>query len=63
MHGLDHLPHEPSIVVANHPSWLDGLGLATVLPYGFRFVAGEVLAQERMSGGCPVFRGTSVAAG
>ena len=50
MHGLDHLPHEPSIVVANHPSWLDGLGLATVLPYGFRFVAGEVLAQERMSG-------------
>ncbi|MGB8505012.1 AMP-binding protein, partial [Mycobacterium sp.] len=50
VHGLDHLPHEPSIVVANHPSWLDGLGLATVLPYGFRFVAGEVLAQERMSG-------------
>ena len=47
MHGLDHLPDGPSIVVANHPSWLDGLALATVLPPSFRFVAGEVLERRR----------------
>ena len=50
VHGLDHLPDVPSIVVANHPSWLDGLALAAVLPHSFRFVAGEVLQHEGPSG-------------
>src|SRR5271165_3329432 len=50
VHGLDHLPDGPSIVVANHPSWLDGLALAMVLPPSFRFAAGEVLEHEGLSG-------------
>ena len=37
VHGLDRLPDGSSIVVANHPSWLDGVVLATVLPPSFRF--------------------------
>jgi 1-acyl-sn-glycerol-3-phosphate acyltransferase len=48
--GLDRLPDGPSIIVANHPSWLDGLALATVLPHSFRFVAGEVLEHEGQIG-------------
>ena len=40
----------PRIVVANHPSWLDALALATVLPPSFRFVAGEVLEHQGLSG-------------
>ncbi len=48
--GLDHLPDSPCIIAANHPSWLDGPALASVLPPSFRFVAGEVLAQERLNG-------------
>ncbi len=50
VHGLDRLPNGPSIVVANHPSWLDGVVLATVLPPSFRFVAGEVLQHQVLSG-------------
>ncbi|AFM18009.1 acyl-CoA synthetase (AMP-forming)/AMP-acid ligase II [Mycolicibacterium chubuense NBB4] len=50
VHGLDQLPQGPAIVVANHPSWLDGLALATVVPPSFRFVAGEVLEHERLIG-------------
>src|SRR5271157_1129258 len=50
VHGLDRLPNRPSIVVANHPSWLDGVVLATVLPPSFRFVAGEVLQHQVLSG-------------
>lgn len=49
-HGLDRLPQRPSIVVANHPSWLDGLALATVVPPSFRFVAGEMLQHEGLIG-------------
>ena len=48
--GLDRLPDGPSIVVANHPSWLDGPALATVLPDRFRFIAGEVLQHEGLTG-------------
>jgi len=36
--------------VANHPSWLDGPALATVLPDRFRFIAGEVLQHEGLTG-------------
>ena len=50
VHRLDHLPGVPAIVVANHPSWLDGLALATVLPHSFRFIAGEVLQHEGLTG-------------
>ncbi|MGB5110943.1 MAG: AMP-binding protein, partial [Mycobacterium sp.] len=50
VHGLDRLPAEPSIVVANHPSWLDAVVLVTVLPPCFRFVAGEVLERQVLSG-------------
>jgi 1-acyl-sn-glycerol-3-phosphate acyltransferase len=50
VHGLDRLPDGPSIVVANHPSWLDALALATVLPHSFRFVAGEVFKGEVLVG-------------
>lgn len=50
VHGLAGLPRGPSIVVANHPSWLDGPGLAMVLPHAFRFVAGEVLEHEALTG-------------
>ena len=50
VHGLDRLPDGPSIVVANHPSWLDALALATVLPYSFCFVAGEVFKREVLIG-------------
>jgi len=44
--GLDRLRNGPTIVVADHPSWLDGLALATVLPHSFHFVAGEVLEHQ-----------------
>ncbi len=50
VNGLDRLPAEPSIVVANHPSWLDAVVLVTVLPPCFRFVAGEVLERQVLSG-------------
>ena len=50
VHGLDRLPDGPSIVVANHPSWLDAVVLATVLPPSFRFVAGEVFEHQVLSG-------------
>jgi 1-acyl-sn-glycerol-3-phosphate acyltransferase len=49
-HGQDRLPGGPSIVVANHPSWLDGVVLAMVLPPSFRFVAGEVFQRQVLSG-------------
>ena len=50
VHGRDRLPAGPAIAVANHPSWLDGLALSTVLPHSFRFVAGEVLQREGLTG-------------
>jgi 1-acyl-sn-glycerol-3-phosphate acyltransferase len=50
VHGLDRLPDGPSIVVANHSSWLDALALATVLPQSFRFVAGEALEGAKLIG-------------
>ena len=48
--GRDRLHDGPAIVVANHPSWLDGLALTTVLPHSFRFVAGEVFQGEGLTG-------------
>ena len=48
--GLDRLPPGPSLVVANHPSWLDSLVLAMVLPPSLHFVAGELFARQALSG-------------
>jgi 1-acyl-sn-glycerol-3-phosphate acyltransferase len=50
MHGLDDLPGGTSIAVANHPSWIDPLVLASVMPRSFHFVAAEVLEHQRLSG-------------
>ncbi|MDW5609722.1 AMP-binding protein [Mycolicibacterium sp. D5.8-2] len=48
--GRDRLPDSPAVVVANHPSWLDGVVLATVLPDAYRFVGGEVLEHKWVIG-------------
>jgi 1-acyl-sn-glycerol-3-phosphate acyltransferase len=48
--GLDHLPAGTSIAVANHPSWIDPLVLASVLPQPFHFVAAEVLEHQGLNG-------------
>ena len=37
--GLEQLPPGPSIVVANHASYIDGIVLTAALPGGFSFVA------------------------
>ncbi len=39
VHGLEQLPSGPSIVVANHASYIDGIVLTAALPGGFSFVA------------------------
>ncbi|MBS4730697.1 AMP-binding protein [Mycobacterium sp. SM1] len=49
-HNLDRLTRGPSIVVANHPSWIDPFALAAVLPPSFHFVAGEVFRRQVLSG-------------
>ena len=50
VHGLDHLPAGTPIAVANHPSWIDPLVLASVMPQSFRFVAAEVLQHQGLNG-------------
>jgi 1-acyl-sn-glycerol-3-phosphate acyltransferase len=50
VHGLDHLPAGTCIAVANHPSWIDPLVLASVMPQSFHFVAGEVLEHQGLNG-------------
>ena len=50
VHGLDHLPAGTSIAVANHPSWIDPLVLASVMPQSFHFVAAEVLQHQGLIG-------------
>jgi 1-acyl-sn-glycerol-3-phosphate acyltransferase len=36
--GLENLPATPSVVVANHASYMDGILLTAVLPHHYRFV-------------------------
>ena len=50
VHGLDHLSAGTSIAVANHPSWIDPLVLASVMPQSFHFVAAEVLEHQGLNG-------------
>jgi len=50
VHGQDHLAAGTCIAVANHPSWIDGLVLASVLPQSFRFIAAEVLERQGLNG-------------
>ncbi len=42
--GLEHLPDGPSIIVANHNSYLDGVVLMAVLPPRFAFVIKREMA-------------------
>jgi len=46
----DHLSARTSIAVANHPSWIDPLVLASVMPQSFHFVAAEVLEHQGLNG-------------
>jgi acyl carrier protein len=46
LEGQDRLPQGPKVLVANHPSYLDGLVLAAVLPQGYSFVAKRELADN-----------------
>ncbi len=50
VHGLGHLPARTCIAVANHPSWIDPLALASMMPQSFSFVAAEVLEHQGLSG-------------
>jgi 1-acyl-sn-glycerol-3-phosphate acyltransferase len=50
VHGLDHLPVGTSVAVANHPSWIDPLALASIMPQWFHFVAAEVLEHQGLNG-------------
>jgi 1-acyl-sn-glycerol-3-phosphate acyltransferase len=51
VHGIELLHEvEPAVIVANHPSYLDPIALATVLPGPHTFVAGEVFARKRVIG-------------
>ena len=50
VHGLDHLPAGTCIGVANHPSWIDPLVLASMMPQSFSFVAAEVLEHQGLNG-------------
>lgn len=43
VYGRAHLPAQTCIAVANHPSWIDGIVLASVLPPSFHFVVAEQL--------------------
>ncbi len=49
LHGLDQLP-QPSIVVANHSSYLDGVVLAATLPPCFSFVIKREMSAVPLAG-------------
>ena len=43
--GIQHLPSQGSVVVANHASYLDGILLTAVLPHRFQFVIKREMTQ------------------
>jgi 1-acyl-sn-glycerol-3-phosphate acyltransferase len=49
--GLENVPRTGgAVIIANHPSYLDGFALVAVLPVPPVFVAGEVFANQRAAG-------------
>ena len=48
--GLDRLPGEPAVFVANHASYVDGIMLAAALPVAVSFVAKQELAAHPLAG-------------
>ncbi|MDP2826842.1 MAG: AMP-binding protein, partial [Sulfuritalea sp.] len=48
--GLEHLPADPAVFVANHASYIDGIALAAALPLPFCFVAKQELASHPLAG-------------
>ncbi len=50
VHGREHLPQGPCIVVANHASYLDGLVLTAALPRRFSFVVQDGAASWPLIG-------------
>ena len=49
--GLEHLSAAPTVFVANHASYVDGMVLAAALPMPIRFVAKRELAGHPLAGG------------
>ena len=48
--GLERLPAEPCVVVANHASYLDGLVVAAALPPAFAFVIKKEMVRVPLAG-------------
>ncbi|MDE2347904.1 MAG: 1-acyl-sn-glycerol-3-phosphate acyltransferase [Gammaproteobacteria bacterium] len=50
MHGLERLPREPCVVVANHASYLDGVVAIAALPADFAFVIKREMVRVPLAG-------------